>query len=106
MKKHSQETKTPRRHALVEKAPVLAAIIFAVIGWFIMLMTASFINVFIMAAVDSYPQQGLVGSLIGAALVLLLYKWCIIALSVEKKGVDAVRRVSLFRSVTVSVTKH
>jgi hypothetical protein len=28
-----------------------------------------------------------------------------IALSVEKKGVDAVHRVSLFQSVTVSVTK-
>ena len=33
-----------------------------------------------------------------------LYPDPLIALSVEKKGVDAVRRVSLFRSVTVSVT--
>ena len=33
-----------------------------------------------------------------------LYLDSLIALSVEKKGVDAVRRVSLFRSVTVSVT--
>ena len=33
-----------------------------------------------------------------------IYQISLIALSVEKKGVDAVRKVSVFRSVTVSVT--
>ena len=75
MKKHSQENKTPRRHALVEKAPVLAAIIIAGIGWVAMLVIATWVNMFIKAAVDSYPQQGMVGFIIGAAVIMLLYKW-------------------------------
>ena len=75
MGKHSRETKTPRRHAFVEKAPVLAAIIIAGIGWAAMLVIATWVNMFITAAVDSYPVQGLFGYIIGAAVVLLLYKW-------------------------------
>ena len=75
MKKRSQETKPPRRHAFVEKAPVPAAIILAAAGWFMALTVAGMINIFINAAAESYPRQGLVGHLIGAALILFLYKW-------------------------------
>ena len=40
-------------------------------------------------------DQGLEYDIIGISLI---------ALNIEKKGVDAVRRVSVFQSVTVSVT--
>jgi hypothetical protein len=40
MGKHLKETKAPRRHAFVEKAPVLAAIIIAGAGVFVSVMQA------------------------------------------------------------------
>ncbi len=74
MEKHSPETKAPRRHAFVDKAPVPAAIIVAGTGWFAAIMIAALVNRIIMAAVPSYPEQGLVGFLIGAGVIMLLYK--------------------------------
>ena len=40
MGKHSQKTKEPQRHVLVEKVPVLAAIIIAGAGVFVSVMQA------------------------------------------------------------------
>lgn len=75
MGKHSKETKAPRRHVIVDKVPVLSAIIIAGTGWFVALIIAPLVNGFITAAVPSYPLEGLVGHIIGAVVIMLLYKW-------------------------------
>ncbi len=75
MKKDLQETRAPRRHTLVDKAPVIAAIIIAVIGWVASLIIASFVNRAITSAVPSYPPEGFAGYIIGAVVIMLLYKW-------------------------------
>ena len=74
MEKHSQKTKSPRRHVLVEKVPVLAAIIIAGAGWIASLYIGSMINNIIMGFIPSYIQDGLIGYIIGTLVIMLLYK--------------------------------
>ena len=74
MGKRSKKVKTLRRHAFVEKAPWLASIILAVAGWLGAAVLTSFVNGIIKLAVPSYPYEGMFGVIIGAAIVMLLYK--------------------------------
>ena len=77
MGKHSKETKAPRRHVIVDKVPVIAAIIIAGVGSYASIAIATLLDGIIAAIVDSYPQypeRGPVGIIIGAAIIMLLYK--------------------------------
>ena len=77
MGKHSKEIKAPRRHVIVDKVPVIAAIIIAGIGSYASIAIATLLDGIIAAIVDSYPQypeRGPVGIIIGAAIIMLLYK--------------------------------
>lgn len=77
MGKRSQGTKAPRRHVLVDKVPVITAIIIAGVGTYVSIVIATLSDGIIAALIPAYPQypqQGPVGYIIGAGIIMLLYK--------------------------------